>query len=92
MPQPAANESGDVARRATRVVHEWAGPAAPLARALPAAEPFAALERETRAAIARMQHVPDRVRAPRICNVLYLRRPSIQCDTTPARGFAIKQA
>ncbi|KVL39664.1 hypothetical protein WS96_04640 [Burkholderia sp. MSMB1835] len=58
IPQRAANKSGDVARRATRVVHEWAGPAAPLARALPAAEPFAALEREMRAAIERTQHVP----------------------------------
>ena len=31
-------------------------------------------------------------RGPRICNVLYPPRPPIQCDTPPARGFAIKQA
>ncbi|KWA22155.1 NAD(P)H-dependent flavin oxidoreductase [Burkholderia territorii] len=38
---------------------QWAGQAAPLARSLPAAELFATLERETRAAIARLQHALD---------------------------------
>ncbi|MDN7428821.1 hypothetical protein [Burkholderia sp. AU45388] len=43
-----------------------------------AAEPFAAPERETRAAIERTQRVRDRSREPWICNVLYLHRPPIQ--------------
>ncbi|MFP4902045.1 nitronate monooxygenase, partial [Paraburkholderia sp. BR14261] len=36
---------------------QWAGQAAPLARALPAAELVAQLERETRESIARQQSV-----------------------------------
>ncbi|KUZ07829.1 2-nitropropane dioxygenase [Burkholderia diffusa] len=38
---------------------QWAGQAAPLARSMPAAELFATLERETRAAIAHLQRALD---------------------------------
>ncbi|MBN3784270.1 nitronate monooxygenase, partial [Burkholderia sp. Ac-20345] len=62
---PIAYDAGKALHAAAKAKGEfgygaqWAGQAAPLARSLPAAELFAALERETRAAIERMQHVLD---------------------------------
>ena len=62
---PIAYDAGKALHAAAKAKGEfgygaqWAGQAAPLARSLPAAELFAALERETRAAIERLQHVLD---------------------------------
>lgn len=62
---PIAYDAGKALHAAAKAKGEfgygaqWAGQAAPLVRSLPAAELFATLERETRAAIARLQHVLD---------------------------------
>ncbi|WGY66935.1 nitronate monooxygenase [Burkholderia cepacia] len=62
---PIAYDAGKALHAAAKAKGEfgygaqWAGQAAPLARALPAAELFATLERETRAAIERLQHALD---------------------------------
>jgi nitronate monooxygenase len=62
---PIAYDAGKALHAAAKAKGEfgygaqWAGQAAPLVRPLPAAELFATLERETRAAIARLQHVLD---------------------------------
>ncbi|QTO42815.1 NAD(P)H-dependent flavin oxidoreductase [Burkholderia latens] len=62
---PIAYDAGKALHAAAKAKGEfgygaqWAGQAAPLVRSLPAAELFATLERETRAAIARLQHALD---------------------------------
>ncbi|RQR87505.1 MULTISPECIES: nitronate monooxygenase family protein [unclassified Burkholderia] len=62
---PIAYDAGKALHAAAKAKGEfgygaqWAGQAAPLVRSLPTAELFATLERETRAAIARLQHALD---------------------------------
>lgn len=62
---PIAYDAGKALHAAAKAKGEfgygaqWAGQAAPLVRSLPAAELFATLERETRAAIERLQHALD---------------------------------
>ncbi|MGN7981281.1 NAD(P)H-dependent flavin oxidoreductase [Burkholderia sp. 22313] len=62
---PIAYDAGKALHTAAKAKGEfgygaqWAGQAAPLVRSLPAAELFATLERETREAIARLQHALD---------------------------------
>lgn len=62
---PIAYDAGKALHAAAKAKGEfgygaqWAGQGAPLARSMPAADLFATLERETRAGIARLQHVLD---------------------------------